>query len=77
MAYVLREAARFAAGLVIVLGWIVMTFTLLITAQLLTVDEEWEGWDPGLGMIFFIPWLALSGVAGVVLWALFRRWRQR
>ncbi len=47
MAYVLRETAKFAAGLVIVLGWVAATFTFVITAQLMTVDEEWEGWDFG------------------------------
>lgn len=47
MAYVLREAAKFAAGLVIVLGWVAATFTVVITAQLMTVDEGWEGWDFG------------------------------
>ena len=73
MAYILREAARLAGGLVIALGWIAVTCALSITAQLLTVDEEWKGWDFGLGLIFFLPWLALSGVAAAALWALFRR----
>lgn len=75
MAYVLRETAKFAAGLVIVLRWVAATFTFVITAQLMTVDEEWEGWDFGLVMIFIVPWLALSGVGAVGLWLLFRRWR--
>ena len=68
MAHVLRETAKFAAGLVIVLGWVAATFTFVITAQLMTVDEEWEGWDLGLVMIFIVPWLALSGVGAVGLW---------
>lgn len=77
MAYVLREMAKLAAGLVIVLGWVVVSFTLVISAQLVTVDEEWEGWDLGLVMIFIVPWLALSAGAAAVLWILFRRWARR
>ena len=73
MAYALREVAKFAGGLVIVLGWVGASFTLVITAELMTVDEEWEGWDFGLVMIFIIPWLALSAVGAVALWLLSRR----
>ena len=74
MACVLRETAKFAAEVVIVLGWVAATFTFVITAQLMTVDEEWEGWDFGLVMIFIVPWLALSGAGAAGLWLLFR-WR--
>ena len=77
MTYVLRETATFATGLVIVLGWVAATFTLVMTAQLMTIDEEWEGWDFGLVMIFIVPWLALSAVGAVGLWLLFRRWGPR
>ncbi len=77
MADVLRETAKFATGLVIVLGWVVASFTLVITAQLMTVDEEWEGWDFGLVMIFLVPWLELSAAGAVGLWVLFRRWGRR
>lgn len=77
MAYVLKETAKFAAGLVIVLGWVAVSFTLVITAQLMTVDEEWVGWDFGLVMIFIVPWLVLSAVGAVGLWLLFRRWGRR
>ena len=71
MPYVLRETA-FAAGLVIVVGWMAATFTFVMTAQLMTVDEQWEGWDFGLVMIFIVPWLALTGAAAAGLWLLFR-----
>lgn len=74
MAYALREAAKFAAGLVLILGWVTAIFTLVITAQLMTVDEEWEGWDIGLGLIFILPWLALSAVVALGLRLIFRRW---
>ena len=74
MAYVLREMAKFSVGLVIVLGWVAASFTLVITAQLMTIDEEWVGWDFGLVLIFIIPWLVLSAVGAVGLWLLFRRW---
>lgn len=67
MAYVLRATAKFAAGLEIVLGWVAATFTFVITAQVMTVDEEWEGWDFGLVMIFIVPWLALSTLAPPVV----------
>jgi hypothetical protein len=72
MAYVLRETAKFAAGLVVVLGWVAATVSFVITAQLMTVDEDWEGWDFGLVMIFMVPWLALSGAGAAGLWLLFR-----
>jgi hypothetical protein len=42
MAYVLREIAKFAAGLVMILGWLAATFMLVITARLMTIDEEWR-----------------------------------
>lgn len=74
MAYVMRETAKFVGGLVIVLGWVAASFTLVITAQLMTVDEEWDGWDLGLVMVFIVPWLALSAVGAAGLWLLFRRW---
>ena len=77
MAHVLTETAKIAAGLVIVLGWVAASFTLVITAQLMTVDEEWEGWDFGLVMFFIVPWLALSAVGALGLCFLFRRWGRR
>lgn len=74
MTYLLRETAKFAAGLVIVLSWVAATFTFVITPKPMTVEEEWEGWDFGLVMIFIVPWLALSGVGAVGLCLLLRRW---
>jgi uncharacterized BrkB/YihY/UPF0761 family membrane protein len=69
---------RFLAGLGILGTWVVGSFTMLIAAQLMSVDEEWTGWgDVLLNPYIVLPYVVISGLGAMALWWLFRPHRVR
>jgi hypothetical protein len=74
----IRETLRFLAGLGILGTWVVGSFTMLIAAQLMSVDEEWTGGgDVLLNPYIVLPYIVISGLGGMALWWLFRPHRVR
>lgn len=61
-----------AGGLAFVL-WVFYTLSLLLVGNLMSVDEDWEGWgDIFLNPYIMVPWLLL-GTAFVTFGLMHRR----
>jgi len=72
------ETLRFLAGLGILGTWVVLTFTMLVVGQLMSLDEEWTGWgDVLLNPYIVLPYVVISALGAMALWALFRPGRVR
>lgn len=76
MGYLARESLKFVVGLVIVGSWLFVSAILAVTAQLMRVDEAWQGWgDVLLNPFIVLSYLAFSATMAAALWFLFRRRR--
>jgi len=65
----IRETLRFLAGLGILGTWVVLSFTMLLVAQLMSLDEEWTGWgDVFLNPYIVLPYIGISGLGAMALW---------
>lgn len=68
------RAIRTALACVIAVGWLIVTLLILLSGNLMSLDEEWEGWgDILLNPYLIVPYLAITTGAAVGVWALCRR----
>ena len=55
-----------------------LTYTMLVVGQLMSLDEEWTGWgDVLLNPYIVLPYVVISALGAMALWALFRPGRIR
>ena len=65
---------RTALACAIAFGWLFVTLMILLAGNLMSVDEEWEGWgDVLLNPYLIVPYLAITTGAALGVWALRRR----
>jgi len=68
MSDAVRETLRAVGGLVVLGSWLVISGSLVVGAQLMSVDEEWQGWgDVFLNPYIMLPYLAFSIAMAVAL----------
>lgn len=65
---------RVAFASVIAVGWLTVTVLMLVAGNLMSVDEEWDGWgDILLNPYLIVPYVVITAGVTAGVWALCRR----